>query len=141
MRYGAWTTLVVLVISSSGGAYAAQTSLKPNAGDAPVVKFQALGEPRGLPHWIHRPTGDDVVQVFPARALEAGKEAHTSMSCKVTAEGTLTQCVITEETPPGWGFGQASLALAPKFLMSPKTDADVSVEGGTVVIPINWKLR
>jgi hypothetical protein len=60
------------------------------------------------------------------------------MTCKVTAEGTLTQCGITEETPAGLGFGQASLALAPKHRMNPKTDAGEPVEGATVVIVLTW---
>jgi protein TonB len=63
------------------------------------------------------------------------------MTCKVTAEGTLTQCVITEETPAGLGFGQASLALVPKFRMKPKTDAGEPVEGATVVVVVDWNPR
>jgi protein TonB len=165
MRDGVRLLVFIMMISSGGGAQAlsppnggnalvvtppndgkALVVRPPNDGNAPVVtKYEPPGEPPkkllGLPHWVHRPTGDDFVRVFPRGALEHGIEGHTTMRCKVTADGYLAECVITEETPRGRGFAEAALALAANFRVTPQTDAGEPVEGGTVVIPIGWKIK
>jgi TonB family protein len=93
------------------------------------------------PHWVRTPNGDDFARVYPSAAMRRGIEGHTTMRCDVKADGTLTNCVVTEETPKGAGFGDAALKLAPKFRMTPTTDDGKSVEGGSVIIPISWKLK
>jgi hypothetical protein len=40
----------------------------------------------------------------------------------------------------GAGFGEAALKLAPKFRMSPRTNAGETVGGGRVRIPITFRI-
>ena len=60
--------------------------------------------------------------------------------CKVKLDGTLTDCTIIREAPPGYGFGRATVEAARYFKMTPKTADGTSVEGGVVTIPLNWRL-
>ena len=62
-----------------------------------------------------------------------------TMSCTVRANGTLTDCSIVSEEPPGAGFGEATLELARFFRMRPMTVDCVPVEGGTVCVPVVWR--
>lgn len=110
----------------------------PVAPPAPKVEHTAV---IAQPQWIRQPNGDDYAAYYPPSALERGTEGHTTMECTVTAAGTLTSCVITEETPKGAGFGSASLRLASKFKMRPQTADGRPVEGGKVIIPIGWRLK
>ena len=67
------------------------------------------------PSWIQRPTAEDVGRVTPT--IELGpKEVRVLMVCRITAAGGLEACSIKEETPPGYGFGEAALKLAPLHL-------------------------
>lgn len=92
------------------------------------------------PDWVRMPTGDDLARVYPRPALSRGLSGHTKMSCKVRKDGTLTDCAIVQEDPPGYGFGDATLAVAQYFKMTPTTADGKSVEGGTVIIPIAWRV-
>lgn len=62
------------------------------------------------------------------------------IQCKVRVDGALDHCVVLGEDPPGWGFGDATLAIAPNFRMRPMTVDGVPVDSGVVIIPINWAI-
>lgn len=86
------------------------------------------------PHWMRTPTADELMRAYPKAALRAGVEGHATMKCRVGDDDRPTNCVIIEETPPGVGFGQATLSLAPDF------KADPMMKGGQVVVPLRWKI-
>lgn len=90
------------------------------------------------PHWLARPTPEQLAGFYPPRALDDGISGQAILDCKVTAQGQLTQCAVSGETPPGRHFGEAALKAARIFRMSPKTEDGQPVEGGTVHIPIKF---
>ena len=45
-------------------------------------------------------------------------EGVVTLDCRVNRSGTLSDCVIFSETPPGQGFGQAALEAASKSRLS-----------------------
>lgn len=83
-----------------------------------------------------RPAGKD--SYYPPAARRAGKTGHVILACSVTGGGRLTECVVAEESPPGWGFGEAALRMAPLFKMRPITKSGRSVAGAHIRIPINF---
>lgn len=90
------------------------------------------------PDWLQRPSGADLARYFPPRALERGVSGHVVLGCAVTESGALTACGVTDETPAGEGFGQASLRLTSHFRMRPQTRDGAPVGGARVNIPITW---
>ncbi len=92
------------------------------------------------PKWLKRPSGADLAAVVPAEALRRGVNGRGTMSCEASVEGTLQRCVVVEEKPAGMGFGAATLALAPQFRLAPATQNGKPISGGTVRIPVVFKL-
>jgi TonB family protein len=89
------------------------------------------------PHWLSKPTAEDIVQAYPPKALKKSVEGKTLLQCKVRPDGWLTDCVA-EEDPINLGFGSAALTLVPKFQMSTLEDG-TSTAGGIIRIPIYFK--
>ncbi|MDZ4320415.1 MAG: energy transducer TonB [Phenylobacterium sp.] len=62
------------------------------------------------------------------------------LSCQVTARGTLEGCSVVEESPADQDFGAAAMRMTRLFRMRPRTADGAPVEGGTVRIPITFRL-
>lgn len=92
------------------------------------------------PSWVRLPTADELARLYPQTAASGNISGRVRMSCRVQVDGKLTACTILEECPAGFGFGRATLQSAVYFQMRPKTVDGVPVEGGRVVIPLNWRL-
>jgi TonB family protein len=92
------------------------------------------------PDWQSRPTGADLAALYPKAAAAAHIEGRAVLRCKVAASGDLTDCTANAEQPPGQGFADAALAMAPKFKMKPMSKDGVAVAGGQVAIPIRFGL-
>jgi TonB family protein len=92
------------------------------------------------PKWRIQPNADDIGRVYPAAALKAKVKGRVMMSCETDDEGYLAQCVIKEETPSGYGFGNAALEISAYMRMTPATNYGVPTQG-EVDVPINFDLE
>jgi TonB family protein len=100
------------------------------------LEFLAPGDAN--PDWLRKPTGQDLANIFPKKAIEEGRAGKATIACQVTVEGFLQNCKVTSESPKDYNFGAAGLQLAPQFRMTPKIRGGKAVPGGSVTIPINW---
>lgn len=90
------------------------------------------------PGWLKKPTMNDLVAVWPREAMLTGRGGKAVIGCAVSAEGTLYDCHVVEESPAGAGFGGAAVTVASQLLMKPAMKAGKPVRGAKVRIPVNF---
>lgn len=65
------------------------------------------------------PTPEDMAAAYPAKAAEGQIAGTAKIDCAVTPDAKLTDCQVTSETPDGYGFGAAAVALSEKIALAP----------------------
>ena len=118
---------VTITISFNGPAAA-------TAARAPRPKGTVVTNP----DWKRKPSGNDLMGLYPVDALRSGREGKATVACYVSAEGLLDRCRIVSESPDGQGFGPAALLATRYFTMQPKIVDGQPVAGAVVVIPITF---
>lgn len=81
-----------------------------------VVGWSNIDKPAD---WRRRPSAEDLLAVFPREAFRREVSGYAVISCVVTVQGALNDCVVIDESPAGMGFGGAAIALTPQFTMKP----------------------
>lgn len=116
------------------------TTVEHPVPDAKPVPIPMPEPPRRVitnPDWASRPTADQLMRAYPDRALIGGVAGSVSMNCLVEANGRVSDCNVTRETPGAYGFGRAAGGLARYFRMSPRT-VDGAAEGSRVNITLRF---
>ena len=92
------------------------------------------------PRWAALPSVGDKQAAVPTG--EGGpNDVRVTLVCDVQAGGSLAGCVVDREAPAGQGFGQAILALAPKFRVEPLSADGTPTVGGKVRVPVRFDLK
>ena len=92
----------------------------------------------GETDWLRRPTPAQLADAWPAAAKQAGTTGKVLMNCLLAYDGTLKDCRVISETPPGLGFGAAALGLAGAFQLMPVVDGQ-SATDGRIIIPVRFQ--
>jgi len=90
--------------------------------------------------WEKMPNGRTFRAFYPKAARKSRIDGRVTMLCGILATGALTKCSTVDEAPLGWGFGDAALGLASEFRMKRVTPSGQSVAGGTITIPMVFKV-
>lgn len=92
------------------------------------------------PSWLRKPSGDQLLNAYPARALRADVPGSATLRCAVRLDGSLTGCAVLSETPGGYGFGRAALGLSRHFRMNPGAVDGHSIDGARVDVGVRFTL-
>ncbi|HEY3814975.1 MAG TPA: TonB family protein [Caulobacteraceae bacterium] len=120
------SALLFAVVLAAGPALAAPPPPNPPPGD--VVTN---------PNWVRKPDPEQLLAVFPKKALQKGSAGKATIECEVAVDGLLRACRVISESPPGMDFGLAAISLTPQFRFKPATRNGVPFPA-KVMIPINW---
>ena len=88
--------------------------------------------------FIKRSPAEQMSRDYPERARRLGVEGSALLSCTMTPDRGLKACSLLSEQPPGYGFGEAALRMAP--LVKIRDAADKASAGRIVRVPIRFKL-
>lgn len=113
------------------GFFASQRPLQAKAASGPDL------QPQDLKITFKGSPGD----FAPQRAVEAGVSGLGRIRCAIDADGSLRLCELLEESPPGYGFGQASLAVAGMARADPATKSGEPTAGRHVAFPYEFNVR
>jgi TonB family protein len=91
------------------------------------------------PTWLRKPSGDDLVAGYPQAANDQHIDGRATVHCFVDSDGAPLQCKAMEETPVGFGFGDAAVALVMKQRFHPRT-VDGRPEKGEFTSHIIFKM-
>lgn len=108
--------------------------------DAPIV--EPVRQPPAVirnPSWSRQPSADQMMRVYPGRAITAGVAGSASLNCLVLPSGAVTDCDVSRETPGGYGFGRAAQGLSRHFRVNPRT-VNGAAEGSRVNINLRFNL-
>jgi protein TonB len=92
------------------------------------------------PEWLAKPDAEAMAKEYPDRAIRMGVTGSATINCTVAVNGTINSCDVVSETPANYGFGDAAKKLARYFKMRPQMEDGQPVAGGTIQIPIQFRL-
>ena len=83
------------------------------------------------------PTDAGLMAAWPADAARKHLEGNALARCKADLSGVLSACEVAIERPARAGFGQALIALAPKYRLAPAAQTGRPA-GASVLIMASW---
>jgi TonB family protein len=99
---------------------------RPDFSRAYVTPVQAWIDPDGVAHavtrpsWARAPSGYEVARYYPDLATRAAVQGRAQLQCRVSTAGELHGCVVADEAPAGWGFGEATLRMSRTLRFKPE---------------------
>jgi TonB family protein len=107
----------------------------PRMGVDVPVSFSPPGGPRVVaePEWVKTLPADQVQEVFPPKAAEAGlSTGRAVVDCTADAQGDMTACQAVQEEPQGMDLGAAAVRVASAMTVNPWTADGQPVDGAHV---------
>lgn len=92
------------------------------------------------PTWLRKPTGAQLMDAYPERALNREMSGAATLRCAVRLDGSLTGCSVLRETPGGYGFGRSAMSLSRYFRMNPGAVDGQAIDGARVDVGVRFTL-
>jgi len=86
---------------------------------------------------IVRLTREEIMREYPPDALRQGITGRATVECEITAGGLLDHCVVLDEDPDGYGFGDAAVRLVFDYQVRPDAEGRFAV-GRRVPVPVDF---
>ena len=103
-----------------------------------LVLMTMLAMASAQPGSITPLTPIDTLRYYPPGAEKAGIWGSAVIACTLRISGDLENCQLASETPPGWGFGEAALKMAPTLHARPHSVNGEPYEGA-LKVPITFR--
>jgi TonB family protein len=110
-------------------------------GLAGVAVPLSAGPNKDHPQWVKKPDEATLSQYYPVRAQFRNTDGRAVIECRVLADGKLSSCIVIEQTPADFGFGDAALSLAPHFQLSKYTPSGKLTAGIKIRIPLRFNAK
>jgi TonB family protein len=127
--------IALAAFSLTGGQALAQ-----DAPPLPVAWSRVLpdGDYLVRPTWVQAPTPQELAALYPDAARQAQVRGRVEVACQFTPDGWLTNCLVTSETPPEYGFAQATIRALRSFQAVPTAENGRAVSGLHILLGVNW---
>jgi hypothetical protein len=127
-------------------------SLSPGARTSRPIRFSFRAPPGTVepdprqpgwtlttPAWRKVPEGHSFLRFYPEQAARNHVTGETAIQCIAATDGRMVQCQAIAETPAGFDFGKAALAISTLFAVSQATCGG-HFAGASIVIPIRFQI-
>jgi hypothetical protein len=131
--------------SSSDSLSSSSSEAAPSSTPAPADQPSSAPSSETSPAPLNDPVvvqGIDpsaLASAYPAAARVAAVSGDVTVICDATADGEMSGCRLSSETPPGYGFGDAALSLAAQIKIAPQGKDGSPVAGRAVAWEVPFK--
>lgn len=94
-----------------------------------------------LASWAKVPGDRELMPYNPQRAQIEAVNGTVLLRCHVLRTKRVSKCRVTEESPPGYGFGDAALAASRDFRMNPPLRDGIPYEEAWIEVPVAFNNR
>lgn len=129
-----------------GGLVAGCTYTEEVAVGYPAAQAAGIYGPRAFPPglvwdvaWAEMPKAGALRGVYPARAQDLRLGGTAAAECEVGPDGRLSKCATIDESPEGFGFGAATLAISSRLRAQMRTASGVNLVGRRVRYRIDYE--
>lgn len=91
----------------------------------------------GKPNWAGLPTAEQITTAL--GKTDRPGTSRVAINYTVQPGGSVADCSVDSESPPGVGLGAAALTLTPNFKLSTWTAEGLPIVGGSVRIPLRYE--
>jgi periplasmic protein TonB len=88
--------------------------------------------------WVREPNSRDFARYFPRRALDQGQSGRVTLDCVIAGNGRL-DCSVAQESPSGYGFGEAALDISRNARVRPTLPDGSSAAGRHLRLPLSFR--
>jgi protein TonB len=88
--------------------------------------------------WVREPNSRDFARHFPRRALDQGQSGRVTLDCVIAGNGRL-DCSVAQESPSGYGFGDAALNISRNARVRSMLPDGSSAAGRHLRLPLSFR--
>ena len=105
----------------------------------PVIWPEISTVARSAGYLIRSPSRAEIAQFYPPKAKQARVSGRAVMLCTATPQGDMAACLLEDENPKGYGFGDADDAHRIPVQVRRRSQGSQCPYAPTeVVIPVEW---